>query len=101
MCFGEHFLLILVPFAVPVTIIAEALREIFCSIEDSARSRISYARFLRVVLFWSVFGCSFETSDVGPYPSTFIFNALFVFCEGFVNENHASAVVVRHVLLEF
>ena len=50
-CFGEHFVLILVPFAVPVTIIAEALREIFCSIEDSARSRISYARFSRELLF--------------------------------------------------
>ena len=81
--------------------IAEALRGIFCSTEGLARSRISYARFLRVVLFWSAFGCPFETSDVGPYPSTFIFNALFVFCEGFVNEIHASAVVVRHVLLEF
>lgn len=71
-------MLILVPFSVPVTIIAEALREIFYSFEDSGRSRISYARFLRVALFWSVFGCSFETSDVGPYSSIFIFTALFV-----------------------
>ena len=65
-------MLLLGPFSVPVTMIAEALREIFCSIEDSARSRISYARFLRVVLFWSVFGCSFETSDVGAYTSELI-----------------------------
>ena len=94
-------MLLLVPFSVPVTVLTEALRAIFYSFEDSARSRISYARFLRVVLFWSAFGCPFETSDVGPYPSTFIFNALFVFCEVFANEIHASAVVVRHVLLEF
>ena len=56
--------MILVPFSVPVTMIAEALREIFYSFEDSARSRISYVCFSRVALFWSVFGCSFETSMV-------------------------------------
>ena len=71
-------MLILVRFSVPVTMIAEALREIFYSFEDSARSAISYARFSRVALFWSVFGCSFETSVVGPYSSIFIFTALFV-----------------------
>ena len=65
-------MLILVPFSVPVTMIAEALRDIFYSFEDSARSRISYARFSRVALFWSVFGCSFETSDVGAYSSELI-----------------------------
>ena len=70
--------MILVPFPVPVTMIAEALREIFCSTEDSVRSRISYARFSRVALFWSVFGGSFQASDVGPYSSIFIFTALFV-----------------------
>ena len=71
-------MLLLVPFSVPVTVLTEALRAIFYSFEDSARSRISYARFSRVALFWSVFGCSFETSVVGPYSSIFIFTALFV-----------------------
>ena len=65
-------MLLLVPFSVPVTVLTEALRAIFYSFEDSARSRISYARFSRVALFWSVFGCSFETSDVGAYSSELI-----------------------------
>ena len=45
-------MLILVPFSVPVTVITEALRAIFYSFEDSARSRISYARFSRVALIY-------------------------------------------------
>ena len=66
-------MLLLGPFSVPVTMIAEALREIFYSFEDSARSRISYARFSRELLFSGQFlGVLLRHLTWGPIlPSSF------------------------------